>query len=282
MNIKRNASLTLLALLLLGSFAQGQVALLPVIRSCFYDQNAKPLAGGKLYAYAAGTSAPQSTYTDSTGVTPNPNPVILDSAGCAGVWLSALFYKFSLQDLNNVVQYTVDNVNSLNLLVAGSILHSPVIDNESVSGSSSYTGTQTFSGTNTFNSVFIRTSGGGSSQLLSTTASNGVTYSFPAAQNSGVGGTLLTTLSDGTGIKHKRTTGCATGATAGNLCLTTVTWGTAFADANYSVSCVLEGTASLGHLGNTGTILAGSFQINTVTDTNAVITGVVDCIGLHD
>jgi len=39
------------------------------------------LAGGKINTYVAGTSTPQVTYTDITGVTPNSNPIILGSNG---------------------------------------------------------------------------------------------------------------------------------------------------------------------------------------------------------
>lgn len=47
----------------------------------FFDNNGIPLAGGKLYTYEAGTTTPQSTYTDSTGGTALANPIVLDSAG---------------------------------------------------------------------------------------------------------------------------------------------------------------------------------------------------------
>ena len=40
-----------------------------------FSQNGVPLAGGKLYTYAAGTMTKQATYIDSTGVTPNSNPI---------------------------------------------------------------------------------------------------------------------------------------------------------------------------------------------------------------
>lgn len=73
-----------------------------------------PLAGGSLYSYAAGTMTPQATYTDETGVTANTNPVVLNSAGAANVWLSSLAYKFVLKDSNGVTQWTVDNVSYIN------------------------------------------------------------------------------------------------------------------------------------------------------------------------
>lgn len=80
----------------------------------FFDANGNPLSGGKLYAYAAGTSTPQSTfptYVDGlNGTNANANPVILDSAGRAVIFCQALGYKFVLQDSGGATLWTVDNV----------------------------------------------------------------------------------------------------------------------------------------------------------------------------
>jgi hypothetical protein len=90
------------------------VNLSPSIRQRFFDSNGNPLSGGKLYCYQAGTSTPQPTYTDSSGVTPNDNPVILDASGYANVWLNvALSYKFVLTDSLDNQQWSVDNVIGL-------------------------------------------------------------------------------------------------------------------------------------------------------------------------
>jgi hypothetical protein len=76
----------------------------------FFDANGAPLVGGKLYSYAAGTTTPQATYTDAGGVTPNANPIILDSRGEASVWLGTALYKFKLTTSTDVEVWTVDNV----------------------------------------------------------------------------------------------------------------------------------------------------------------------------
>jgi hypothetical protein len=82
----------------------------------FFDANGNPLVGGRLYTYAAGTSTPLATYTDSTGLTPNTNPIILDSRGEANVWLDATQYKFELKTAADALIWTVDNIsNALNL-----------------------------------------------------------------------------------------------------------------------------------------------------------------------
>lgn len=58
-----------------------------------------PLAGGQLESYEAGTLIPLATYTDRTGDTPNSNPVILDAAGRADIWLDTnVAYKLILKD----------------------------------------------------------------------------------------------------------------------------------------------------------------------------------------
>src|ERR1700733_6939381 len=92
------------------------VNLAPSVKLRFVDNNGDALVGGKLFTYAAGTTTKQPSYTDSTGTTANPNPVILDSRGEANVWLAqSLAYKFVLSpsfdtDPPTVPLWTVDNV----------------------------------------------------------------------------------------------------------------------------------------------------------------------------
>lgn len=91
-------------------------------------------------------------------------------------------------------------------------------------------------------------------------------------------------VGDGAGFKHKRVTGCTTGATSGNTCTTTITWTTPFVDTNYTPVCTLLGPATLGHLAaiSTDIIAAASVKVETVTDTNAAISGTINCIAVHD
>jgi hypothetical protein len=78
----------------------------------FFGTDGLPLVGGKLYTYAAGTTTPIATYTDHTAANLNTNPVILDSAGQAGVWLTdTVTYKYTLTDANDVPLFTVDYVS---------------------------------------------------------------------------------------------------------------------------------------------------------------------------
>jgi hypothetical protein len=114
-------------------------ALLPVPKAQFLDNSGRPLAGGKVYAYAAGTSTAQDTYTDSTGAVANKNPVILDAAGRAGIWLTkATPYKIVLTTSTGVQVWTVDNVTTAPLDTAFADQAT------TVSAAWNFTGTPTF------------------------------------------------------------------------------------------------------------------------------------------
>ena len=79
----------------------------------FLDNSGNPLSGGKIYTYAAGTTTPQVTYTSRTGVTPNSNPIILDSAGRTPeqIWSTeGLLYKYVVADSKDVIIRTWDNI----------------------------------------------------------------------------------------------------------------------------------------------------------------------------
>ncbi len=86
--------------------------LTPTPKQQFLDANGNPLAGGKVYSYAAGTTTPLATYTDQSGSTPNTNPVILDSRGEAAIWLGVASYKLKLTTSTDVEIWTVDSIVS--------------------------------------------------------------------------------------------------------------------------------------------------------------------------
>ena len=86
-------------------------SLSPTPKLQFFDLNGAPLAGGLLYTYVAGTTTPLASYTDSTGLIANTNPIVLDSRGEANVWLGAAIYKFALYTSASVLIWTVDNIN---------------------------------------------------------------------------------------------------------------------------------------------------------------------------
>jgi len=143
-------------ILLCATFATAQtVSLAPVAKQIFFGTTGnyidKPLAGGKIYTYAAGTTTKIPTYTDSTGSSQNTNPIILDSAGfcCipsgAGIWLTeGTNYKFVVQDATGVQQYVVNNIVEYGATPSCCPLLSKVdITPSSVAGGASSTGTVT-------------------------------------------------------------------------------------------------------------------------------------------
>ena len=83
----------------------------PTPKQQIFGSDGAPLVGGKIYTYAAGTSTPIATYTDSGAGTANTNPIILDSYGQANIWLlDTVSYKFVVKDATDVLLYTVDNI----------------------------------------------------------------------------------------------------------------------------------------------------------------------------
>lgn len=103
-------------MLLLSGFAYGTgVAVTPFSngKPQFFNGNTV-CSGCLLYTYAAATTTPQATYTDSTGTVANANPVVMDSNGYASIWLQALSYKFVLQTSAGATIWTLDVVNPFN------------------------------------------------------------------------------------------------------------------------------------------------------------------------
>jgi parallel beta-helix repeat protein len=76
-----------------------------------WDHNDNPLVGGKLYSYVSGTTTLTNTYSDVDLLIPNTNPVILDSAGEAIVYLDGSA-KLVLKDSDDVLLWTADDVTA--------------------------------------------------------------------------------------------------------------------------------------------------------------------------
>lgn len=77
----------------------------------FFDANGKPLVGGKLFVYIAGTTTKAVTYSDFYK-TENTNPVVLNDLGtCMLIVPSANLYKIVLYDRNGNLLLTRDNVS---------------------------------------------------------------------------------------------------------------------------------------------------------------------------
>jgi len=85
----------------------------------FFDNNGRPLVGGLLFTYEAGTSTKIATYIDSSGATPNTNPVVLNFRGECRLWIDpTLAYKFVLSPADDTDPPT-DPIWSVDDITAG-------------------------------------------------------------------------------------------------------------------------------------------------------------------
>lgn len=79
----------------------------------FFNNDGLPLNAGKIFTYQAGSTTPLATYTDSSGLIANTNPIILGTDGRppSTIWLTeGFFYKFVLKDSSDVTIQTYDNL----------------------------------------------------------------------------------------------------------------------------------------------------------------------------
>jgi len=100
--------------------AYGQVQVAPFLTSNpqFLDNIGSPCSGCLLSTFAAGTSTPLATYSDSAGTVLNQNPVLMDSAGrpqSGAIFLTRAAYKFVLKSALGVTIWSADNVTWNNL-----------------------------------------------------------------------------------------------------------------------------------------------------------------------
>lgn len=111
----------LVSLLLILTFSKYSLpqAMMPFVPQQFLDNNGNPVSTGTITTYAAGTVTPLNTYSDSTLMTANPNPITLNAAGRPSVdgtevhmYLSADSYKFVLKNSAGTTIWTRDNVTN--------------------------------------------------------------------------------------------------------------------------------------------------------------------------
>lgn len=98
------------------AIAQETGTLAPVAKQQFFKNNGDVCVACKLYTYSAGTTTPQTTYTDSALAVANANPIILDAGGRATIFLSATSYKFVLKDASDATIWTQDTIESIGAL----------------------------------------------------------------------------------------------------------------------------------------------------------------------
>lgn len=87
-------------------------SLMPQGKQQYFDSNGNNLSGGKLFAYASGTSTPLDTYSDQAGTIPNTNPVVLNARGEATIFWGSSAYKVVLKDASDVEIWTQDNLQA--------------------------------------------------------------------------------------------------------------------------------------------------------------------------
>src|ERR1700686_2544976 len=76
-----------------------------------FDSLGKPLNGGLLYTFAAGTTNPQSAFQDVALTIPYPNPITVDGGGrVPPFYLADGQIKIRLTDKFGVLQVSADNL----------------------------------------------------------------------------------------------------------------------------------------------------------------------------
>lgn len=88
----------------------------PFFNEAQFKNDGTLAVGYKLNTYAEGSSTPLATYTSSTGLTPQANPIVLNARGEPPnpIWLTGgLGYKFVFTTDADVVIRTIDNVRGV-------------------------------------------------------------------------------------------------------------------------------------------------------------------------
>jgi len=119
--------------LLLASYlgAQTAVVLAPTPRFTQLDNSGRPLSFGCVFTYQVASTTPLATYTDYTGVTVNPDPVILTAGGTANIWLLAgQAYTFRVKSAGGTncasgsTLYTVDGIGGGSSVLTTAVTYS--------------------------------------------------------------------------------------------------------------------------------------------------------------
>lgn len=138
----------------------------------FCDSTGVPRSGAKLFTYVGGSvNTKQTTYTESTGVTPNTNPIVLDSNGKIPqpIWLTTgVNYKFVLAPSTDTDPPT-SPIETLDVITG--INDSSTVVNEWVAGPA-----PTFVGVTSFTLVGDQTSTFAVGRRLKFTVTAGTVY----------------------------------------------------------------------------------------------------------
>ncbi|USR72549.1 hypothetical protein [Acinetobacter junii] len=94
---------------------------MPMIRTRFFDDNGRPLSGGKVYTYEPNTTTPKTTYKDLAATIPNTNPILLDVAGEADIYFDGQ-YRVIVKSWRGEQLYDVDNIGALSQIKASYVV----------------------------------------------------------------------------------------------------------------------------------------------------------------
>lgn len=101
----------------------------PVVQ--FFDNNGRPLSGGKITTYLSNTTTPASTWQNEGLSVLNTNPIILNSRGEATIWLTPdIQYTFVItDDKDNLIQTVNDIYGAFqagsNVITAEQVTYNP-------------------------------------------------------------------------------------------------------------------------------------------------------------
>jgi len=210
----------------------------------FLNASGLPCAGCSLYSYAAGTTTPQPTYTDASGLTQNNNPVVMDAAGGAQIWVGSSSYKFALLDTDGTTLWTVDQVtnDTIQLLTGSGTTGNLVL----------------WTGNTILGNAPVTYSGGIFTFSASTTFANPITFAngYTISASTPLAVKNVATLAAGT-VTITNAAACVPGST----CIYRLT------------NCGVNASTAIGTLA-IGTVVAGtSFVINSESATATVVTG---------
>jgi hypothetical protein len=231
------------------------MSLAPVIKHTFFTNAGAPAIGYRLFSYVAGTTTKLATYSNAALTVANTNPIILDSAGRASIFLSADSYKFVLapdtpaDDPPTVPIWTMDNISAVAELTTNQ-------DIVAVAGENIAAG----------NSVYISDGSGGKTSGRWYKADADDTYSSSAALLVGMAPYAITSGATGVVRISGRITGLSS-LTAGATYYISATAGaiTATAPSNLRTIGVADTTTSL-IISAVGSVSAGSGGSSAVGD----------------
>lgn len=162
----------------------------PFGNSQFVDNDGVPAQGYTITTYMAGSSSLLASYTSSTGLSANSNPVTLNAAGrnpSGQFWLaSGRSYKFVLKDAAGVEVQTVDGITGTNDATAIATFDEWV----------AYAGTPTYISATSFSVSGDQTSTLHVNRRVKTTNTAGTRYSYITASTFSAGITTVTVAND--------------------------------------------------------------------------------------